>query len=251
MQNCKEHTPLPVTLKRVKFGETKGPENKLPVLQSNSPVTTRLIAKLILGSVLTWHSYCPVSAIRAPRNRKPQKSLLLECTDSNLLSAENVRVPDVSMCKSLVLIQDTCKIVFIFIFYFRHAAHLNLYITVNAYISFNILNYKMFCLITVEMFNVKSVFSKRESNPSFLALWYLLHYTELSSWVPMDTLNGFSFFFIMCVFTNFWQTGIFFQETHQDKHDIFNIIYFWYQIYIIQSNVHYVHLDDFLFKKHV
>lgn len=92
--------------------KTKG--NKLPIEENNSPVTVRLTAKLILGSVLTWHSYCPASAIRAPRIRKPQKSLLLECTDSKRLSAEKVTGPDVSMCKSLVLIHDTCTNLFPF-----------------------------------------------------------------------------------------------------------------------------------------
>lgn len=91
-----------------RFQQNKTKGNKLPIQEDNIPVTVRLTAKLILGSVLTWHSYCPVSAIRAPRILKPQKSLLLECTDSNRLSAEKVSGPDVSMCKSFFLIQDTC-----------------------------------------------------------------------------------------------------------------------------------------------
>lgn len=73
-----------------------------------SPVTVKLMARLILGSVFTWHSYLPESSSFVPRNRKPQKFLLLpECTASKRLSAENVCAADVKICRSFVRIQDT------------------------------------------------------------------------------------------------------------------------------------------------
>lgn len=89
------------------------PEKSISVLnlnnKNNLPTTLSLYAWLIFGSVLTWHSYTPLSRVCDEVTFSIHSSEPSACNDWKRWSFVYVRMPTVKMCKSRFRIQETWK----------------------------------------------------------------------------------------------------------------------------------------------
>lgn len=102
--------PLEIEIVSIeKFLMNYGIENLIGVHCKYSPLTVKLKNLLIFGSVLTWHSYRPVSFVLELIILRVQVSFSGFCITLILSSAVKVCGPLVIICKSLVRIHETWK----------------------------------------------------------------------------------------------------------------------------------------------